>query len=142
MISGRRRYRHTFRRIFPVVASIYMTVTSVLIPLVFQFMAVMAGKSFMVGKIALLFALFTSFNKFLSLGIENILPWYYQTNHASHSQPSPPPPPPVLPVPYPVPFHHPYDHQKKDNRKKDTNVYDYSYTTKRVPINYSYYTLE
>lgn len=140
MISGRRRYRHSFRRIFPVVASIYMIVTSVLMPIVFQFMAVMAGKSFMVGKIALLFALFTSFNKFLSVGIENILPWYLQPNHASPSPP-PLPPSPHLPVPYPVPFHH-YNHQKKDNRKKDTDVYNYSYTAKRVPINYTYYTLE
>lgn len=139
MISGRRRTRHTFRRVFPVVASIYMIVTSVLIPLVFQFMATMAGKSFMVGKIALLFALFTSFNKFLSVGFENILPWYLQSNHAS---PSPPPHPHLIPLPYPVPLHHYDHHQRKDNRKRDSDVYSYSYTTKRVPVNYSYYTLE
>lgn len=118
MISGRRRHR--FRRIFPVVAGIYMTITAVLIPLVFQFMAMMGGKSFVVAKIALLAAVFSSVSKFLTSGTETIAPPHH------HHHPQPPPPPPYPPQVY-------YDHppwKKSDKRYK------------RVPLNYSYYTAE
>lgn len=63
-ISGRRRHR--FRRVIPVVVGIYMTITVVLILLFFQFMAMMGGKVFIVGKLALIFALLSNFSKFFS----------------------------------------------------------------------------
>lgn len=121
MISGRRRHR--FRRVFPVVAGIYMTITAVIIPIVFQFMAMMGGKSFVVSKLALLFALFRSFTTFFTPPLD--------LSHQHHHQhPNPLPVPlPLPPIPYPP---YPYDHHVK--RKSDKRF-------KRLPIdyNYSYY---
>ncbi len=127
MISGRRR--HQFRRVFPVVAGIYMIITAVLIPLVFQFMAMMGGKSFVIGKIALLFALFTSFNKFIGgLGESNPLPVPYHHHHLY----APPP------APYPSPSYY----ENHFGKRKSDKIFRYTYTTARLPINYTYYTHE
>lgn len=139
MISGRRR--HQLRRIFPVVASIYMAFTAVLIPLIFQFMAMMGGKAFIIGKIALLFSLFTSFNKFISGSNELSQPSPPYPSHINHA-PSiyyPLPPPPLPPPPHPPqPPSLPYEQPLK---RKSDKFYDYT-TRIPMPINYTYYTIE
>lgn len=97
-------------------------------------MAMMGGKAFIVGKFALLFALFSSFSKFFSAahGETSV----YSNHHHHHHPPpiphAPPPPPPPPHYPAPVPYEHPIK-RKSDKRFK-----------RIVPINYkySYYTFD
>lgn len=59
--AGRRR--HHYRKVFPVLVTGFMILMSLMVPLGFQFMAMIGGKALLMSKMALIMASMYNFRR-------------------------------------------------------------------------------
>ncbi|XP_066907795.1 uncharacterized protein [Halyomorpha halys] len=63
--EGRRRHRH-YRKAFPMMVAGYMVMSAFLIPLGFQFMAMIGGKALLLAKMAFFMSMFSGYKRLTS----------------------------------------------------------------------------
>ncbi|CAG2068125.1 unnamed protein product, partial [Timema podura] len=72
--SGKSRIRRHHRHMFPLMVVGFMTLAAFLVPLGFQFMAMLGGKALLLSKIALMMSSFQGLKKVAASGIN--YGWY------------------------------------------------------------------